>query len=270
MIDIQPLLNLNIRKIHSVFSMYTEENSPPKQTKRSSWGLILKYEGETVYTHKGKTHISNLENMVILPKGANYVWHCEKAGSCYIIDFDCDESYDEIWALPIADCHEKILSLFKSSEYKHNAKRGISNLEVLKNAYSILLLALQSSVQSQTQAYIPKDKQAKIAPALDYILKHYTQSIKNEDLAARTGLSTVYFRKLFTALVGVSPITYIHSLRIKKAKEMLKSDYGSLSEIAYSLGYSDIYEFSKTFKRHVGIPPSHYAKQEPKLSQDKK
>lgn len=50
-------------------------------------------------------------------------------------------------------------------------------------------------------------------------------------------------------------------MRIKKAKEMLKSDYGSITGIAESLGYLNIYDFSRNFKNHVGISPSEYTKQ---------
>jgi len=41
---------------------------------------------------------------------------------------------------------------------------------------------------------------------------------------------------------------------------MLKSDYGSISDIAVSLGYSNIYEFSRTFKKHTGLSPTEYLK----------
>ena len=58
--------------------------------------------------------------------------------------------------------------------------------------------------------------------------------------------------------MGTSPISYVHELRIKKAKEMLKSDYGSITDIAQSLGYLNIYDFSRTFKKYVGISPSKY------------
>ncbi|MBO5199079.1 MAG: helix-turn-helix domain-containing protein [Lachnospiraceae bacterium] len=44
--------------------------------------------------------------------------------------------------------------------------------------------------------------------------------------------SAFYFRKLFTEVLGTSPIAYVHELRIKKAKEMLKSDYGSITDAA--------------------------------------
>jgi len=41
---------------------------------------------------------------------------------------------------------------------------------------------------------------------------------------------------------------------------MLNSDYGSISDIAQSLGYLNIYDFSRAFKKYVGISPSKYEK----------
>jgi len=102
------------------------------------------------------------------------------------------------------------------------------------------------------------EKQKKIAPALEYISKHYNEKITNEALASVSGLSVVYFRKLFAAGMGVSPIAYARKLRIEKAKEMLKSDYGSISDVAESLGYLTIYDFSRDFKKHTGVSPSKF------------
>ena len=44
----------------------------------------------------------------------------------------------------------------------------------------------------------------------------------------------------------------------EKAKQMLRSDYGSLSHVALSLGYANLYDFSRDFKKHTGIAPSKY------------
>ena len=74
------------------------------------------------------------------------------------------------------------------------------------------------------------------------------------------GISTVYFRKLFTEIAGDSPIHYAEALRIKKAKELLRSDYDSITGVAIALGYRGIYEFSRSFRRMTGISPSEYAK----------
>jgi AraC-like DNA-binding protein len=71
-------------------------------------------------------------------------------------------------------------------------------------------------------------------------------------------MSTVYFRELFHKVYGVSPMNYIQNLRIRRAKEMLRSDYSSITDIAFALGYNNIYEFSKAFKKHTGVPPTKY------------
>jgi YesN/AraC family two-component response regulator len=42
---------------------------------------------------------------------------------------------------------------------------------------------------------------------------------------------------------------------------MLKSDYGNITNVAESLGYLNIYDFSRTFKKHTGISPTKYEKQ---------
>ena len=45
-----------------------------------------------------------------------------------------------------------------------------------------------------------------------------------------------------------------------KATEMLQSDYGSITNVAQSLGYLTIYDFSRTFKKYIGVSPSNYMK----------
>ena len=127
-------------------------------------------------------------------------------------------------------------------------------LESIRDTYSILL----TLAQEEPKQYLPTKKQQKIAPAIEYISAHYNESITNDKLAEITGLSNVYFRKLFADIVGTSPITYVHKLRIEKAKEMLKSDYGTISDIAQSLGYPNLYDFSRDFKKHTGVSPSMY------------
>jgi AraC-like DNA-binding protein len=57
---------------------------------------------------------------------------------------------------------------------------------------------------------------------------------------------------------GTSPLKYVNALRIEKAKEILKSDHERLSDIALALGYSNLFDFSRDFKKHTGVAPSKY------------
>lgn len=247
------LSNLIITGVCCATTIYTEKNSKAKRENRPCWAIIIKYEGETVYTSKDKTYISDKNNLIILPKGSTYEWICTHSGHFSVIEFESDIVCNEIFSFPVK-ASEKMLKIFKELEYKRNLKKPMYETESIIDTYSVILLLAQS-VQKK---YLPTEKISKITPALDYIAKNYNTDIKNDELARITGLSTVYFRKLFTEVTGTSPISYVHELRMKKAKEMLKSDYGSISDIAESLGYLNIYDFSRTFKKHTGIPPSKY------------
>lgn len=250
------LANLIITKINSASTFFTEKGTKIKRKSRPCWAMVFKYEGETVYTMGGKTYLSNSESVILLPKGASYDWVCTRSGHFCIIEFESDFVFtDEILVFPIKNS-EKILKLFRSIEYKRNFENPMGNIENLRDCYSLFI----ELTQSEKKKYSPADKQKKISPAVDYIAQNYNKSIKNDELASLCGLSTVYFRKLFSQIYGVSSISYIHQLRIKKAKEMLKSDYASIGDIAHSLGYLNIYDFSRAFKKHVGISPSNYVK----------
>jgi len=250
------LSNLIITKVYSATTLYTEKNTKTQRNNRPNWAIVIKYEGETMYASEGKSYLSDIHNLVILPKGCSYEWQCTQSGHFSMIEFESELICSDIFSFSVKNS-DKILKLFKELEYKRTLRKSMYELESIRDTYSILLMLIQSAQKK----YLPTEKRNKISPALDYIAKNYNTDIKNDDLAQLTGLSTVYFRKLFTDVVGTPPITYIHELRIKKAKEMLNSDYGSITDIAQSLGYLNIYDFSRAFKKYVGISPSKYEKQ---------
>jgi len=98
--------------------------------------------------------------------------------------------------------------------------------------------------------------------ARTYIQANFRNKISIDALAARIGLSTSYFRKLFTELYGQSPQQYLISLRINTAYDLLQSGEVNVSEAALLSGFDDIYYFSTLFKKQTGISPSHIYKKE--------
>ena len=75
-----------------------------------------------------------------------------------------------------------------------------------------------------------------------------------------TQVSTVYFRRGFTQLFDMSPSHCLHYLRVEKAKKILCSDFGTITDVAASLRYQSIYHFSKVFKRSMGVSPAEHLK----------
>lgn len=251
---IDVLSNLVITKVRSVSTMYSPQNKKVTRKDRSRWAVVIKYEGQTVYSVNQKQFLSDANHIVILPKGCSYDWVCTKAGHFSIIEFESEQVASEPLVFPVKSC-EKFLKMFKDLEQKRTLKQPMVEMESIQNTYSILL----SLAQTQSDPYMPTEKQQKISAAVEYISQHYTENITNDELADLTGLSTVYFRKLFTHIMGVSPIVYARQLRIQKAKDMLRSDYAKLSDIAHSLGYPNLYDFSRDFKKHTGVSPSRYS-----------
>jgi AraC-like DNA-binding protein len=79
------------------------------------------------------------------------------------------------------------------------------------------------------------------------------------EIAVKCGVSDCYFRRLFRQYSGESPIEFRQRLRIERAKQLLLSDEQyTVSEVAQELGFSDVYHFSKTFKKYCGESPKKF------------
>ena len=254
------LSDLTVTRVRAVLNVFTAPAKNAERKNRPSWSIIYKYEGKTEYECRGRTLISNKENAMILPSGSSYAWQCKESGHYYALEFDADATSEEIYSVPVGAEGEKLLRLMREAEQSMNLRAPGYKLAALRAAYAMLLLLLGA----QKKIYTDGSHRERIAPALDYIAEHYDENIKNDSLAALCGISTVYFRKLFSRVMLSSPIDYMHTLRIAKAKRMLEGDHGGLSEIARSLGYADIYTFSKAFKKRTALSPTAYARQKSK------
>lgn len=223
---------------------------------RERWAVVLKLGGKTVYTVDGKQILSDALHPIILPKNSNYYWECIESGDCFIIEFEALESEYEIFSFKISD-NSYIVNSFAKIEKSLNLKNKDYKLECNYLLYGILLF-LSKSVKTE---YVSKNKKEMMQTVIYYISENYYNcNITNDLLADICGISTVYFRKTFEKVYGVSPIKYLHNFRIKKAKAILLSDYESIEQVALSVGYNSIYHFSKMFKTYTGISPSEYAK----------
>ena len=99
-----------------------------------------------------------------------------------------------------------------------------------------------------------------VLKAKEFIMSNIHRHFSVKEVADHLHLSRAYFRNVFYEKCGISPQEYILSNRIKRAKELIEMGLFSVSFIAYSVGYDDPLQFSKIFKKHMGISPRHYAK----------
>ena len=75
-------------------------------------------------------------------------------------------------------------------------------------------------------------------------------------LAARVGMSTRNFARAFKRELGMTPATYVESVRVEAAQRKLEMGSAALAEIADQVGFGSIDTLRRAFVRHTGRPPS--------------
>jgi AraC-like DNA-binding protein len=81
-------------------------------------------------------------------------------------------------------------------------------------------------------------------------------------LAQEAALSRSAFFERFSRAVGVAPMEYLLGWRMALAKDLLRRKEVTVAEVAEHVGYSSASTFSVAFTRHVGLPPTHYAREQ--------
>lgn len=99
-----------------------------------------------------------------------------------------------------------------------------------------------------------------IEEAISYMNAEFTDGLSVTDLAKRLEMDRSHFSVRFKQRTGVSPGKYLMDLRMRTAASILKEG-ASVSVTATSVGYSDIYIFSKMFRKYYGVSPTQYKQQ---------
>ncbi|WP_125705927.1 AraC family transcriptional regulator [Lacticaseibacillus daqingensis] len=100
------------------------------------------------------------------------------------------------------------------------------------------------------------DQRALVAAATYYLEAHYREALTLTALAAELHVAPAHLSRTFKAVNGVSPMTFLTQLRLKKAHQILRDTDWPVNQVAGAVGYQDPFYFSRLFKQHYGSPPS--------------
>lgn len=114
----------------------------------------------------------------------------------------------------------------------------------------------------QLTADVPEERTTRpfawVQRSVDFIRDHYMQNIQIQDVARAAGVERSHFSTVFTEQMGISPSKYMRRLRMEKAAQMLKDTRHTITEIALSVGYADLFPFTRAFTQYYGTSPSDY------------
>lgn len=99
-----------------------------------------------------------------------------------------------------------------------------------------------------------------IASCQTWIADHYALPSPVAAMVQLSGLAERSFNRRFEQATGMSPLEYVHTMRLEEGKQMLESSVESIESIAHEVGYEDAGFFSRLFRRNVGLTPAQYRK----------
>ena len=168
---------------------------------------------------------------------------------------DWEDPWEYIWIgftgeppLPLRDVYllPQALRTFERMKASKTLEKGKTEY-LLSGLWELFSLLMEET----------EERPDPVDTALNLIHAEYMTELTVQQIASRLNLDRTYFSTLFRQRMGVSPKQYLLHHRMEQALVFLEQGY-SVTVTACSVGYQDVYTFSKMFKRHYGKSPSAY------------
>ncbi|HET6161824.1 MAG TPA: AraC family transcriptional regulator [Dongiaceae bacterium] len=116
-----------------------------------------------------------------------------------------------------------------------------------------------------------RDRRRAVEAAL-WLEEHAHQVLDLDTIARQAGLSPFHFLRLFARVLGVTPHQYLVRCRLRHAARLLTDPGHSITDVAFDVGFADLSNFVRTFRRAAGVSPRAFrraAKGERKILQER-
>ncbi len=99
---------------------------------------------------------------------------------------------------------------------------------------------------------------AAVDQAVNWLQRHYGETLSAADLARQAGLTPVRFARITKRLYGLSPQQMIAQTRLQAAASLLETTSGTIAEISLQCGFADHSAFTRAFKSALGRTPTQH------------
>lgn len=118
-------------------------------------------------------------------------------------------------------------------------------------------LGLDSSRTHGVSQIRARDRKLAVESAL-WVDENSAADLTLDRVASKAALSPFHFLRLFTRVVGVTPHQYLVRSRLRHAARLLVERDRSITDIAYEVGFADLSNFTRTFRRAAGVSPREF------------
>ena len=146
---------------------------------------------------------------------------------------------------------QNLEKLFVSTE---NGKNRLLDLKLLE-LMQLLSDHLQSEMNNLWHPALIDHKERSI---VSFMEQFYASSMTVEDFALLTGRSKSTFNREFQQIYQKSPKQWLIDRKLEDAKSLLTHNNSDVTRIAFELGYTNVSQFIKLFKRKFGVSPKQY------------
>lgn len=220
--------------------------------KRPSHCLAYVVSGECEYVTEER-RCFNVRSGDVLYLAQNQLYTMDVKTDNYevmVIDFFLDTE-DKLKSDCIKTDNPEVKSAFERIITLYNSESPVKNAKLCSLANKIY--AMLCDEKDYSTSY---DKQ-KINTACEYIRANFANpELSCKEIAKACNVSEVHLRRLFRKTIGISPIAYVTNLRFDKAQNLLVLSELTVTQIALQCGFSDVYYFSKAYKKHYGHAPT--------------
>ena len=264
----------NVSYFEFTNNYHTNENSHPFRE------LLYVDSGSVSIESEGYTGILNKNHLIIHKPNELHTLSCnqENAPNVIIIGFNCDcENLDAFSSKPyklIGNQITLLTTIIKESRNVYPPPYDVSDVsgvnkridypfgadQLIKNALEMLLIDIIRELNRLEERSVPKKESYNISQVHQYITNNFTENLYLDNLSFLFNTNKTYLCSEFKGVYGDSIINYIHKLRIKEAKHLMRTDNYNLTQIAERVGYSSVSYFCKVFKKYEKTAPSEYIK----------
>jgi AraC-like DNA-binding protein len=116
---------------------------------------------------------------------------------------------------------------------------------------------LVSGRRRRAQPIRARDRRRAVEAAL-WLDARSREPIDLQQAADETGLSAYHFLRVFSRVLGVTPHQYLVRSRLRHAARLLADDARSITDVSLDVGFGDLSNFVRSFRRVAGVSPRHF------------